>query len=52
MTIIFVTHEQDIAAHTRRIVRLVDGLVDKDEAVMRPVQAFQPGNVDVTDETF
>ena len=32
-TIIVVTHEEDIARHARRIVRLRDGLVESDEAV-------------------
>ena len=31
-TIILVTHEEDIAAHAHRIVRLKDGLVSSDEA--------------------
>ncbi len=30
-TILMVTHEQDIARHARRVVRLRDGLVEKDE---------------------
>ena len=30
-TIIVVTHEEDIARHARRIVRLHDGLIDRDE---------------------
>lgn len=30
-TVIVVTHEDDIATHTKRIVRLVDGLVDSDK---------------------
>ena len=29
-TIVLVTHEEDIAAHTRRIVRLLDGKVRDD----------------------
>ena len=33
ITIVFVTHEAYIAEHTQRIVRLVDGLVDRDERV-------------------
>ena len=30
-TVIVVTHEEDIAAHAHRIIRLKDGLVEKDE---------------------
>ena len=30
-TVIIVTHEEDIAAHTKRVVRLRDGVVAKDE---------------------
>lgn len=33
-TIIVVTHEEDIARHARRIVRLRDGLIESDEAVV------------------
>jgi putative ABC transport system ATP-binding protein len=29
-TVILVTHEEDIAQHARRIVRLMDGLVESD----------------------
>jgi putative ABC transport system ATP-binding protein len=32
-TIIVVTHEEDIARHARRIVRLRDGLIEADEAI-------------------
>ena len=39
MTIIFVTHEPDIAAHTRRILRMRDGLIERDEPVLEPVVA-------------
>jgi putative ABC transport system ATP-binding protein len=34
MTVIFVTHESDIAYHTRRIIHLRDGLITSDEAVL------------------
>jgi len=32
-TIILVTHEEDIAAHARRIVRLKDGVIETDSAI-------------------
>ena len=35
-TIILVTHENEIAEYARRIVRLRDGLVEKDEVVLNP----------------
>jgi putative ABC transport system ATP-binding protein len=33
LTVVFVTHESDIAYHTRRIIHLRDGLITSDEAV-------------------
>ena len=36
-TLLVVTHEDDIAEHARRIVRLRDGVVETDQAVARPV---------------
>ena len=36
ITVIFVTHEPDIAAHTRRIVRLADGRIVEDKPVAQP----------------
>ncbi len=41
ITIIIVTHEPDIAAHTRRIVRLGDGLLVGDEPVRHTRRAGQ-----------
>ncbi len=37
ITVIFVTHEPDIAAHTRRILRMRDGMLVADQAVTAPV---------------
>jgi putative ABC transport system ATP-binding protein len=39
ITIVFVTHDPEISAHTRRIVRLLDGKVVNDELVARPLDA-------------
>lgn len=35
-TVIVVTHEEDIAAHARRVVRLRDGKIESDETVLQP----------------
>lgn len=43
-TIIVVTHEQEIADHARRIIRLRDGVIESDEKVENPVLA----NADLT----
>jgi putative ABC transport system ATP-binding protein len=41
ITVIVVTHEEDIAEHTRRIIRLQDGLMVSDEPVVSPLRAVQ-----------
>ena len=38
-TVIMVTHEPDVAAHTKRIVRMRDGIIAHDDLVARPRRA-------------
>ena len=36
ITVVFVTHEEDIAGHTQRIVRLADGVMVSDRTIEKP----------------
>jgi putative ABC transport system ATP-binding protein len=47
ITIIFVTHESDIARHTHRIVRLADGRVVDDSPVESSRQAGEPATLPI-----
>jgi ABC-type lipoprotein export system ATPase subunit len=40
--VIVVTHDEHVAAHTHRIVRLLDGKVESDEVVEAPLIAGTP----------
>lgn len=41
VTVLVVTHERDIAEHTKRIINFRDGLIIKDETVDKPLSAAQ-----------
>ena len=47
ITIMFITHEPDIASHTRRIVRLQDGLIVSDTPVSAPRRAGTNGHANI-----
>jgi putative ABC transport system ATP-binding protein len=43
ITVVFVTHDRNVAEHTRRIVHLYDGRVTREETVAQPRQARAAG---------
>ena len=45
-TIILVTHEEDIARHARRIIRLRDGEVESDTVNENPIKLSAPANAE------
>ena len=49
ITILMVTHEPDMAAYARRIVRFVDGLVESDVRNPHPAGLKLPGNATATE---
>ena len=46
-TILLVTHENEIAAHARRIIRLRDGVIEVDDKVENPILANADINITV-----
>ncbi|MBI3039388.1 ABC transporter ATP-binding protein, partial [bacterium] len=47
MTILMVTHDETMARHSSRILRLRDGTLLSDEKVEKPLQTKQPEGIDI-----
>jgi putative ABC transport system ATP-binding protein len=57
MTVIMVTHDNRMAQHAQRIVRMKDGRLENIEQVQKPLQSFLPADIEaslkeVVSETF
>lgn len=48
ITIIFVTHEPDIAQHTRRVISLADGRLVEDRSVTQPIWVYRGDGANAT----
>ncbi len=46
LTVVLVTHEAELAAHTRRVVTMRDGLIVSDEPIGKPLQTHGPEGTD------
>ena len=44
-TIILVTHEHDVAARARRVVKMRDGRIESDERVRPPAETWKPSDI-------
>ncbi|MDD3146573.1 MAG: ABC transporter ATP-binding protein [Candidatus Riflebacteria bacterium] len=48
MTIVMVTHDENMARHAGRIIRMRDGLIERIETVSKPLQAVLPAEVETS----
>ncbi|HQB82898.1 MAG TPA: hypothetical protein PLR50_05340, partial [Candidatus Rifleibacterium sp.] len=46
MTIIMVTHDENMARHAGRIIRMRDGQIEKNETVSRPLMSALPEEIE------
>ncbi|MFZ5949941.1 MAG: hypothetical protein ACOYXC_04515, partial [Candidatus Rifleibacteriota bacterium] len=57
MTVIMVTHDNRMAQHAGRIIRMKDGVIEKEENVAQPLRSSLPEEIEmslkeVINETF
>jgi putative ABC transport system ATP-binding protein len=46
ISIVLVTHDEEVAQHTKRIIRFRDGLLQRDEVVSQPLKAEIPKDIE------